>query len=229
MHPYKENIDGSTRTKLKINDIIQFRSDNHYLPKIYKNQIGVVTERYRTLNRFNRRFWNYFTRIKVLTGPHEGRERSFISGGSFMKKITPIQVKKPVKTPMNLETIYETVEYRPATRKDQDIGTSFKGYLGLTYDEIVEIFGEPKTNQSREFSKVDWEWSFYLNNQILHIYNYKTGPSYCKENKNVKPQDVKYWHIGSHGMSSVSLLNKYINQQKKTNQYEENFIYDHSF
>ena len=91
----RQNIDDSTRIKLRPGDFVGFRHDNPYLPRIYKYQTAVVIERYKTLNKFNRLFWNYFTRIKLVTGPHEGRERSFVNGGAFLKKLKlfPITIK----------------------------------------------------------------------------------------------------------------------------------------
>jgi hypothetical protein len=210
MHPYKVNIDNSPRLGLKTNDFIKFISTNRYLPNIYKNQIGVVIERYKTLNQFNKQYWNYFTRIKLLTGEFEGRERSFVSGGSFMKKFIPQTITLRPKRPhiRNFKHPEKSIKYKKISDTG-GIGTCLQGYLYLSYNEICSIFGTPNYGPSGD-GKVDWEWVFSLNKEVVTIYNYKTGPSYSRENKDVKPQDLEYWHVGGRNKGVLNLLTDYI-------------------
>jgi hypothetical protein len=222
VHPYRENIDNSTRTKLKVNDVVSFKR-SEYLPKMYLGQIGIIVERYRTLNRFNKQFWNYFARVKLLTGQNEGRQRSFCSGGFFMKKLKTISVSSPKIKAIKTNPVDGEVYYAPLLDSLDLIGSSFSAYLNLTYDQIVEIFEESNCQPER-YDKIDWCWDFYLNCVPLSIYNYKTGPSYCKENKNVKPEDIKRWHIGSHNLEALDLLDKYIRSKKVL--ISEPLIYD---
>jgi len=89
------------------------------------------------------------------------------------------------------------------------IGTSLTGYMNLTYDEIVSIFGKP--NSKGDQYKVDWEWEFTLNDTPITIYNYKTGPSYGF--KKVKAKDIEDWHIGSKYSYDLKILEDYIKQE----------------
>lgn len=225
MHPYKQNIDSSLRTKLKVGDIVSFKP-SRYLPKMYTGQIGYVIERYRTLNRFNKQFWNYFTRVELITGPNAKRQRSFINGGFFMEKLRTIYISKPQIRIIKTNPVDGVVHYTPMEDGSDLIGSSFTAYLNLTYDQIVKLFGEPN-NKPERYGKIDWAWRFYLNCVPLNIYNYKTGPSYSEENKNVKPQDIYYWHIGSHDISALDLLDKYIRTSDLI--IKDYLFYDHEY
>jgi len=212
MHPYKQNIDESKRIGLKVGDIVRL-NDSIYLPKLYRNQVGVVIERYRTLNRFNLRYWNYFTRVRFFTDLNTNRDRSFVNGSAYMKKI---HFKKITIKPRQA-IIPDLRSNKPVKLKfsneEKRLGTCLLGYLYLNYNEIFSIFGPPNSIPVIKFSKTDWEWIFSLNGETVTIYNYKTGPSYSEGNKDVKPQDLKYWHIGGNKKSVLNLLYKYIIQQ----------------
>ena len=95
-------------------------------------------------------------------------------------------------------------------------GTSLIGYLNLTYNEIVSIFGKPiKLNG---YNKVEWEWVFKLNDSILTIYNWKDGPGYTKDKK-IKPKDISDWHVGGKYNYDLKILKDYILTTSKDNKF----------
>jgi len=98
------------------------------------------------------------------------------------------------------------------TKKDRDsaIGTALQGYLNLSYDEIVSIFGDPNYGSSGD-NKTDWEWIFEIDKKIVTIYNYKDGPSYTGES-DIKPSDIKDWHVGGKSFSVLKLISNYIKE-----------------
>lgn len=223
MHPYKENIDNSLRSKAKKGDVIYIH-ENQYVSKMYWEEFAIITERYRTLNQFNRRYWNYFTRFKLITGPKQGHERSINSGNLKFEfceyknnewDIKDMTTKKLTKRLKNLDN----VSYEPTLSNDiyvihmsknrsDAMNTGLKGYLHLEYDTIREIFGKPKFGLSGD-DKVEWEWIFSINGTKVTIYNYKDGPTYMRDKK-IKPSKIYPWHIGGDTRSSVNMLKCYL-------------------
>lgn len=96
-----------------------------------------------------------------------------------------------------------------ATKNVTPIGTSLIGYLNLTYDEIVSVFGKPRKIDG---DKVEWEWVFKLNDTVLTIYNWKDGPGYTG-NKKIKAKDITDWHVGGKYHYDLKILEFYISQQ----------------
>lgn len=84
------------------------------------------------------------------------------------------------------------------------------GYLNLTYNEIVSIFGKP--DRISGDNKVEWEWVFKLNDSVLTIYNWKDGPSYTG-NKKIKPSNITDWHVGGKFRYDLKILEDYIFQK----------------
>lgn len=87
-------------------------------------------------------------------------------------------------------------------------GTSLIGYLNMTYDEIVFIFGNPIRLKGGD-NKVEWEWVFKLNDTVLTIYNWKNGPSYTGK-RTIKARDIKDWHVGGRHTYDLKILKDYI-------------------
>lgn len=76
-------------------------------------------------------------------------------------------------------------------------GTSLRGTVSTTYDEIIKIFGEPTYVESDPDEKVTAEWDIEFEDGVVAtIYDYKeyTG----------KPPLARYdWHIGGHDTKAV--------------------------
>jgi hypothetical protein len=78
-------------------------------------------------------------------------------------------------------------------------GTSLKGYLTATYDELVAKFGKPNAGASGD-GKVKAEWILEAKGTIVTIYDYK---EYSKSVKYVTD-----WHIGGFEMDAVKLIKR---------------------
>jgi len=53
-------------------------------------------------------------------------------------------------------------------------GTSLKGYLNLTYDQLVDRLGEPTINEPSGDNKTQVEWVVAYGDDIFTIYDWKT-------------------------------------------------------
>lgn len=93
---------------------------------------------------------------------------------------------------------------------DVNAVTMLIGYLTMTYKNIVRLFGKPMINNGD--GKVNWIWSFQLNNYSFTIYNWKDG--YDKNGNLVDPNTIKEWHIGGILESSLPLFKNYLIQRK---------------
>ena len=77
---------------------------------------------------------------------------------------------------------------------------SLQGYMpaGVTYDDIVKVFGEP--NGTGDGYKIDVKWEGNINGKKFTIYNYKTGRNYlgadAPDYRDLTGED---WHIGAEG------------------------------
>jgi len=87
------------------------------------------------------------------------------------------------------------MDIRPATRRDFRDGACLQGYTNLTYDELVELFGEP--NKSDGHDKVYHEWKVVIEGVPVSIYDYKEN--------GVKVKNYN-WHIGGFGRAAVMVV-----------------------
>lgn len=80
-------------------------------------------------------------------------------------------------------------------KRSHDInGTHLQGYIKTTYNQLVEVFGEPQEG----FDKSTAEWSIqFSDGTIATLYDYKehSTPYY--------PYD---WHIGGHNSRAALLV-----------------------
>ena len=53
-------------------------------------------------------------------------------------------------------------------------GTSLKGYVNLTYDQLVYILGEPTIDEPSGDDKTQVEWVVAYGDDIFTIYDWKT-------------------------------------------------------
>jgi len=75
---------------------------------------------------------------------------------------------------------------------DQAIGTGLAGYMEISYEHLVQLFGQPNvvhpdTGPSGD-GKVKAEWVMSIDGIIFTIYDYKSD---------LDPADHTDWHIGS--------------------------------
>ena len=74
-------------------------------------------------------------------------------------------------------------------------GSSLKGYISATYDQLKEVLGKPQYISTDPYSKVTCEWVLeFEDGLIATIYDWKMGAT---------PLDVYDWHIGGHSSEVV--------------------------
>lgn len=78
--------------------------------------------------------------------------------------------------------------------------TCLQGYVTVSYDRLVSLFGEPILGGSED--KVQAEWLIESNGVVATIYDWKRyGQS---------PQNNTDWHVGGHSKESVKLVEKFL-------------------
>lgn len=83
--------------------------------------------------------------------------------------------------------------------------TSLQGHVTATYDQLVEVFGQPHYDTPSGDGKVntEWELEFYCNeyNRIVTatVYDWKDFDG-GRRSRDGQPYD---WHIGGHGREAV--------------------------
>jgi hypothetical protein len=90
-------------------------------------------------------------------------------------------------------------------------GTHLQGNVGATYQELVEVFGEPIRHESdgttHMSNKVDAEWRIsFEDGTVATIYNYKNGLNYLgAEGKRVS--EISMWNVCGYDERAVTLVN----------------------
>lgn len=86
-------------------------------------------------------------------------------------------------------------------------GSSLRGYINASYSDLVEAFGEPKSDTDEY--KTDVEWILVFNDDVVAtIYNYKDGKNYCGAN-GLNVEDIREWHVGGKGFNTVMALDDF--------------------
>ena len=101
-------------------------------------------------------------------------------------------------------------------------GTSLTGYLDVSYQTLVELFGEPTIET--DGYKVDAEWHVEFREEntdwtapedaFATIYNYKNGKNYCGAD-GLNVEDINSWHVGSKRKNDLYVLEEYIERKGK--------------
>jgi len=89
-------------------------------------------------------------------------------------------------------------------------GTSFLGYIYSTYEQIIEIFGNPVSNG--DGYKVDIEWIIDTPHGVATIYNYKNGKAYLGE-KGTDVNLICEWHVGGKTVEPYLWIKKQLNER----------------
>ena len=54
------------------------------------------------------------------------------------------------------------------------IGTSLRGYINASYDQLVEVLGEPSNTEPSGDDKVQKQWIVEYNKEFYTVYDWKT-------------------------------------------------------
>ena len=84
-------------------------------------------------------------------------------------------------------------------------GTSLIGYLDISYSDLISVFGEPGINDGY---KTDAEWDMVINEEVITIYNYKSGKNYASNNPEV--EDIRDWHVGGKSLKALEYLRDFL-------------------
>lgn len=92
-------------------------------------------------------------------------------------------------------------------------GTSLIGNLNVTYDDLVNLFGEPMAGYDY---KIDAEWVLELcfyggESQAVTIYNWKNGKNYMGD-AGLDVKDITRWNVGGHSVKSHQVLSSAIRE-----------------
>lgn len=95
----------------------------------------------------------------------------------------------------------ETMKF--ITHNDREIDTmcsSLKGYIDISFDELVEKLGKPTC---RDEYKTDAQWTLQFEDGIVaSIYNYKNGRNYLGAGAPLT-EEIKDWNIGGYKENAV--------------------------
>ncbi len=90
-------------------------------------------------------------------------------------------------------------------------GSSFKGYVLVTYKDLVTIFGLPTIDGDGD--KIDVEWIIDTPHGVGTIYNYKDGKTYLGES-GLRVEQILEWHVGSKNNESYHWVQKQISDKQ---------------
>jgi len=94
-------------------------------------------------------------------------------------------------------------------------GTGLIGYLEITYQNLVSLFGEPTKGGGY---KTDAEWHLKTPNGVISIYNYKDGRNYLGD-KGKNAENITDWHVGGSNKEAYDFIVTYI---KKSHELVDN-------
>ena len=90
-------------------------------------------------------------------------------------------------------------------------GTSFRGYVLATYQDLVAAFDLPTTNGDND--KIDVEWIIDTPHGVGTIYNYKDGAAYLGAD-GLATEQICEWHVGGKTVESYGWIKKQISDQQ---------------
>jgi hypothetical protein len=96
--------------------------------------------------------------------------------------------------------------------------SSMMGGIDISYDALVDLFGEPKVKTDEYKTDAEWNLSFHNEDDervgFATIYNYKDGKNYLGSS-GLDVKDIRDWHVGgSNRMSSLYMLQDLIEQEQ---------------
>jgi len=89
------------------------------------------------------------------------------------------------------------MDIRNATRADRRSGSSIQGYTNMSFDELVDILGQPTYYDGHD--KIYHEWAVVIEGVLVTVYDYKAN------GRTTKGYD---WHIGGNGRMAVTAFNE---------------------
>ena len=81
--------------------------------------------------------------------------------------------------------------------------TCLQGEIHLSFQDLVDIFGQPEDVSST--GKSDIQWAIEENGVVATIYNWKNGPAYTGDDT-IEVERIHDWNIGGHSQSAVMIV-----------------------
>ena len=90
--------------------------------------------------------------------------------------------------------------------------TSLQGYVKASYDEIIEVFGEPSFQCSWDLQvgdgKVETEWELTVDDTNVTIYDWKEYDNGSRSRSGTSYR----WHIGGTSREAVTIVSNRLNK-----------------
>ena len=81
--------------------------------------------------------------------------------------------------------------------------TCLQGEIHLSFQDLVDIFGQPEDISST--GKSDVQWAIEIDGVVATIYNWKNGPAYTGDDS-IEVESIHDWNIGGHSQSAVMIV-----------------------
>lgn len=81
--------------------------------------------------------------------------------------------------------------------------TCLQGEIHLSFQDLVDIFGQPEDVSST--GKSDVQWAIEIDGVVATIYNWKNGPAYTGDDS-IEVERIHEWNIGGHSQSAVMIV-----------------------
>ena len=81
--------------------------------------------------------------------------------------------------------------------------TCLQGEIHLSFQDLVDIFGQPEDISST--GKSDVQWAIEIDGVVATIYNWKNGPAYTGDDS-IEVERIRDWNIGGHSQSAVMIV-----------------------
>ena len=81
--------------------------------------------------------------------------------------------------------------------------TCLQGEIHLSFQDLVDIFGQPEDISST--GKSDVQWEIEIDGVVATIYNWKNGPAYTGDDS-IEVERIHDWNIGGHSQSAVMIV-----------------------
>ena len=86
--------------------------------------------------------------------------------------------------------------------------TSLQGYVKASFDELVEVFGQPTYAEPSGDGKVETEWEMVEGETVFTIYDWKEYDNGARSRSGLAYR----WHIGGRSREAVDFVANRLNR-----------------
>lgn len=102
-------------------------------------------------------------------------------------------------------------------------GTSLRGYLAVSYADLIKKLGKPSEFYDDYKSDAEWLVSWY-DGEMATIYNYKNGKNYCGPS-GLDIKNITLWNVGgltnSVGLSRLEQMFNSVQNKRQADQMSD--------